>query len=120
MTHTKFDAEVYKLVHADYDGLTINQAAEMLGMSTREIRRSIKRLRKYVTITLLTERQREIRDYILDAGLTHAQIAVLIKTSVGNVEKVVATLKSKGVYLPQKPKTEKYKSHMDNKIVRKF
>ncbi len=120
MISRKFNTEVYQLVHAQYAGLTIEEAATWLGVPQRDIRRAIRRLRKYVEVVLLTERQRKVRDYILELGFTHKQIAELIGTSVRSVEKIVTVLKAKGVIIMPRPRTERYKSDMGNKVVRKF
>lgn len=120
MVPNKFDTQVYNLVHAQYQGCTVKKAAVLLIVPEREIRWSIRRLRKHVEVVLLTERQRRVRDYILEYGFTHKQIAELIGTTVRSVEKIVTVLKAKGVIIMPRPKTEQYKNDMDNRIEEKF
>ena len=116
----RFDAKVFRLVHAQYEGLTIAEAAVDCNMPERKIRQSIRRLRKHVEIVLLTERQRRVRDYILEYGFTHKQVAELTNTTVSNVKGIVKTLKAKGVVIMPKPKTESYTDNMDGRIKEKF
>ena len=115
-----YDAMIFRLVHAQYDGLTVRQAAALLIVPERKVRRAIRRLRKHVEVVLLTERQRRVRDYILEYGFTHKQVAELIDTTVRSVEKIVTILKAKGVIIMPRPKTERYENTMDSRIEEKF
>lgn len=115
-----FETRVYDAVHAEYDGLTIAEAAIKLTCSKKKIRQSIRRLRKYVKVTLLTKMERRIRNFILEDGLAHKQIAVILETGVKNVERVVQNLHKKGVKTPVRAKTISYNPLLDNRVIRKF
>jgi len=114
------DFTVYSMIHAEYGGYTIGETAERLGVSRNEVKSSIRRIRKYTPVVILTKRERQVRNLLLEKGLTGNEMAKLLKCSPKNIERIVANLKSKGITILKRPKTVSYNSLMDNHILEKF
>jgi len=114
------DSVVYSMVHAEYGGYTISETAEQLGVSRNAVKSSIRRIRKYTPVVILTKRERQVRNLLLEKGLAVSEIAKLLECSSKNVGRIITGLKSKGIMILKRPKTISYNNLMDNHILRKF
>ena len=119
---SKFEEEVIRLCHHDFAGLTQTEAAQRLDVSQGLISETLAHIKKKAPqlFPILTKRQGLVRDYIVDEGLTHQQIAILLLTSEHCIDSTVATMKAKGVCFEKPRKLLRYERWMDKHVRRKL
>ncbi len=117
-----FEEKVIRLIHHNFEGLTQTEAAKQLNVSQAQVSRAVHHIEEVAPqlFPILTKRQAYIKDCIVEEGLTHKQIATILKISEGTLNSQVATLKAKGVYFEKPKKTVRYKAHHDKDIKHKF
>ena len=93
------EESVYRLCHHDFGGLTTQDAAFLIGMSTRRINQLLESLEQKAPqlFPILTKKQVEIRDYINERGLNYGQIAHILGISINTIADTVTVLKRKGI-----------------------
>lgn len=119
---TEFEERIYRLRHQDFEGLTTIETAKQLKISEACVRHNLRNLEKKCPqlFPILTQRQALIRNYIIEGGYSHEQIAILLDISKRTVGVIVATLKKKGVCFERPHRTERYEGYLDNQIRKKF
>lgn len=118
----KFEEQVIRLCHHDFEGLTQQEAAERLGVSQAAISRIISWWKEKAPqlFPILTKQQDVIRRCIADWGWTHQGVAKFLSISKDTVDSMVATMKAKGMWFEKPRKTIRYETYHDDSIVRKF
>jgi len=119
---TKQEEEIFRLVHHDFEGVSVSEAAKRLGISQSTVSRALSRLKKKAPqlFPILTPYQKFIYDCIVEKGLTHQAIADLIGKKKSTVEKTVEAIRRKGFTFAPPPKTEQFNDFIEGKIRQKF
>jgi len=103
---THFEEQAIRSVHHEFQGLPSAIAAKKLGVSEATLRKALEQIKQKAPqlFPLLTPRQKFVLDLIIEEGLTQQQIADKLLISTCAVEKIIKTLRQKGVCLPSPPK----------------
>ena len=117
---TEQEEQVIRLVHHDFGGLTIDEAAEKMG------------IRSYTAYTLLASAEKKApqlfpiltsqQQFILagwKTGASNADIAEVLGVKVRSIVDDITFLR-KHKYIYDKPKEIPYAPHMDDQIREKF
>lgn len=117
------EAEIYRLCHHDFDGLSTKEAAEIMGVTPRRIEQVLVKIKRKAPqlFPILTRIQAHAYSLRVNEGKTLKQIADLTDRSVTAVGNSVAVAVEKGMPAPGKRvEMKRYDSSMDGSIRRKF
>ena len=119
------EEQVYRLRHHKFGRLSTQETAKRMKISTRQVRRLLKSLRKKAPqlFPILTHRQYIIYWLYTDMGLSQYQIADYLNTTHFNIYYILKRLKKKGMTFYKSHKTRDiitYEERMDNQIIYKF
>jgi len=119
---TEQEERIFRMVHHDFDGLTIREASDKLGLSTRRIQYILKGIKKKAPqlFPILTKRENTIATMLLEKGLSIEQIAIASGKTENHIKVIIHRMKEKGFVIPNIKEPVRYTPEHDNKIKEKF
>ena len=118
---TDKEAQAIRLVHHDFIGRSRKDAAAYMKITEQRLSQllcSAKKKAPYL-FPILTQNQNIVHVAIVEHGQDRENIAWAFDWPIKKVDNIIAQLRKKGISLTV-PKTVRYETHMDNKVVRKF
>jgi len=121
---TEKQKQALRLCHHDFEGLTREEAAEKMGITSRAIGFLLEAAEKAAPqlFPILTKSENEIYK-LYDENISVEEIAILIQKSPDAVYSTLKRLKEKGMIfgnINTKPEIIQYNKGMDKQIKRKF
>ena len=116
---SQLEEKIIRLVHHDFDGLSVEEAAKKLGCPPESIMSALKQIEKLAPqlFPILTPQHRAIL-LMYDKHMSRASIAVALGISEQDLNKEVAFLR-KHKFLWNR-KMDQYSPLMDNNVKTKF
>jgi len=115
------DEKIFRACHHDFNGLSVKQAAEKLGLTVSTVQYALRKMAKKIPsmFPILTPRQKHIYD-LLDGGMDIEQVAELTGTTESTITSFVTKLHKKGCHLNRRARTIRYEDWMGSHIREKF
>jgi transposase len=128
---TLFEERVLRCVHHEFEALSQEAAAEKLNVSAATISRTLNELEEraktctpiQIMFPILTRLQFEVFTSMVKQGMSALQTAKALGLSEGVVNKMMTTMRSKGMKIPKRcsmPKSKSYTPSMDKDVTHKF
>lgn len=119
---TKKQEQVFRLRHHDHGGFTTKETAERLEISEGSVQRTLRSLKKKCPqlFPILNSRQAGIHLLITECGRTHEEVAIIKNISVKTVDRIVMSMRTKGIIFVKPAKTVSYEPWMDGQIKHVF
>ena len=94
---TKHQEKVYRCMHHDFEGLSIEETAKKLGVAVTTVYKVITRLKKIAPqlFPILSKTNAIIWKYWFECGLNYKQIAIVVNLTEGAVSKRLQIIKRK-------------------------
>ncbi len=119
---TEQEERAYRLVHHDFEGKTVKEASEVMGVTSRQITRLLRSVKAKAPqlFPILTPKESAIYNMITKDGITEQQIALVSSISVKSIEKTIERIRSKGVVIPNVKAPIRYTPGMDAHVKEVF
>jgi len=120
---TERQEEAFRLCHHDFEGLTMTQAAERMGITHQAVTKLLAKVKKVAPqlFPLMTKFQAQCYHYLCCDGWPPAEIAMYMNRSLWSVYNALQKCKRKGMPLPQAHgDIMRYKEGMDGQVIHKF
>ena len=117
---TKSEERAYRLVHHEFKGLTVNEAARVMQVLPDRVRDFLQSAKKKAPqlFPILSPKQLYVlRAYENNIGAE--TIAIELRVSIDAVRRMVAFLRRRK-FLVNKPKTVAYTPELDSRIIQRF
>ena len=119
---SKRQIEAYKLTSGELEGFSVTEAAAKMGVSVQAVNRLLKRAEERCPrlFPTLTKQEARVRDMMDTDGLSNSAIAIKLDVSLQRVSQISVSIDDKLGRRDQPIVMERYESHLDSKVVRRF
>jgi len=120
---SKKDQAIYEMCHHEFQGLSQQEAASWLGISSSAVHDTLQRVKAVAPqlFPIITKRQFEVVQLITCDGLMHEEVAERLGVTVSAISNTVEVLKKRGFKFPTRTKPPvKFNEYQDKFIREKF
>ncbi len=119
---SKRQIEAFTLTSGELEGLSVTEAAAKMGVSVQAVNRLLKRAEERCPqlFPTLTKQEAHVRDLMDKDGLSNLEIAMKLGLSLQRISQISMSIDDKLGRRDQPIVMERYESHLDYKVVRKF